>query len=163
MRMPKPHFPPPQVPDCFGLYPPTLLELEEDAGARIAALEKGVANAFAAAAIHLGEEEARRLFREVSRRTKRGADTHLAPDRDMRLLAEYEVAIQNQESIPALAARLHKADLSPRLGTSADAIAAQLRKLLRARRTRDRAALRAARLLRWSVRHFPPTLLGGDR
>lgn len=163
MKMPRPIFRVPQGPDCFGLYPPTLLELEEDARARVVAVEKGVAGAFASAVVHLGDEKARRLFATASRRTKRGGSKHLAPNRDELLLTEHSVASQIGETIPVLARRLYAAQAAgtgPTLGNSAEAITTQLRKLLQEREARDRAALRAARLWRWSARHYPPTLLG---
>ena len=144
------------------MYPPTLLEPEHITRERIDAVEKGVAAAFAVAVRHLGEEEARTLFDSVARRKKRGRDTRLAPDRDARLLAEYERARQTGESIAALARRLHDADESPRLGVSARAIDAQIRKLVKGDEARKRAAEKAARLFQRAARHLPPTLLGRD-
>jgi len=67
------------------------LESEAETWKRVVTVEKGVDAAFKAAIEHLGEEEARRLFARVLRRPKRGQGKMLAPDRDARLLKEYEL------------------------------------------------------------------------
>lgn len=113
MKMPGRLFYPPVdlLPDIFGLHRPSLLgsacESEADRLKRVAAVENGVRDAFAAAVDHLGEEEARQLFRRMIRRPKRGLGKMLAPDRDARLLREYDAACQKGETTAALARRLH--------------------------------------------------------
>ena len=67
------------------------MESEAETRKRVVTVEKGVDAAFKAAIEHLGEEEARRLFARVLRRPKRGQGKMLAPDRDARLLKEYEL------------------------------------------------------------------------
>jgi len=110
MKMPqRPFYPMALPPDIFGLHRPGLLSLESEVETqrRIAMVEKGVEAAFKSAVAHLGEEEARRLFARVSRRSKRGPGKTLAADRDARLLNEYDAAARAGESVAALAKRLH--------------------------------------------------------
>jgi hypothetical protein len=123
----------------------------------MAAVEKGLRDAFTAAVHHLGEEEARQLFRRVIRRPKRGLGKALAPDRDARLLQEYDAAVQNGETTAALARRL-RAD-GRGLGDSAGAIQTQIRKLVKERKERQRAAAIEARRWRMATRNEPPSLL----
>src|SRR5260370_21694591 len=97
MKMPRrPFYPVPLPPDIFGLRHLSLLgqafESEAETRKRIATVEEGVEAAFKAAVEHLGEEEARRLFTRVLRRPKLGQGKMLAPDRDTRLLKEYDAA-----------------------------------------------------------------------
>jgi hypothetical protein len=90
MKMPRRPFYPAinQLLDIFGLHRPSLLgralESEEDKQQRVAKVAKGVEDAFNAAVGHLGEEEARQLFRRVNRKPKRGLGKTLAADRDVR-------------------------------------------------------------------------------
>src|ERR1700747_274350 len=128
MKMPRRPFYPPVAlpPDIFGLLHHGTLSLESKAETRkrIATVEKGVEAAFKAAIEHLGEEEARRLFARVLRRPKRGQGKLLAPDRDARLLKEYDAAAPKGESVAALARRIHAA-VGKELGNTPPAIATQ--------------------------------------
>jgi hypothetical protein len=165
MKMPRrPFFPPvASRPDIFGLHQPTIAAGESDADTlkRFAKVEAGVVAAFRAAVGHLGEDEARRLFARVVRRPKRGRGKGLAPDRNYRLLRAYDTAVQNGESIAALARRLRAGERGIELGNTADAIEAQIRKLVKERKERDRAAAVQARRWRMAMRNEPPTLAGG--
>jgi hypothetical protein len=122
-----------------------------DTKKRIATVEDGVIAAFKAAVRHLGEEEARRLFKRVMRRPKRGQGKVLAPDRDARLLEEYDAAVREGETVAALAKRLRVA-AGIELGNTAGAIEAQIRKLVREREKRRRAAAFEARRWRMATR-----------
>jgi len=131
MKMPRRPFYPPVAlpPDIFGLHDLSLLcESEADTKKRIATVEEGVIAAFKAAVRHLGEEEARRLFKRVMRRPKRGQGKVFAPDRDARLLEECDAAVPEGETVAALAKRLHAA-AGIELGNTAGAIETQIRKL----------------------------------
>lgn len=128
MKMPRrPFYPVKLPPDIFGLQRPTILEqaceTKEETQKRVAAVEHGVGDAFKAAIWHLGDVEARRLFKHVMRHTKRGRGKMLAQDRDDRLLKEYDAAVQKGESIAAVARRLRAEDT--KLGATNGAIAAQ--------------------------------------
>src|ERR1700730_7030875 len=121
MKMPqRPFYPPAVLPlDIFGLRRPALLNFESEAETRkrVAAVEHGVIAAFRVAVDHLGEDEARRLFRRVIRRPKRGLGKNFAADRDSRLLREYDAASQRGETIAALSRRLHAGDAGRKLGS----------------------------------------------
>jgi len=165
MKMPiRPWFPPtkPRA-DIFGLHQVTILgtacETDAERARRIAAVEAGVDAAFQAAIHHLGQDEARRLFQRVLRRPKRGQGKALAPDRDARLLKAHDEAVQKGESTAALARRLRAQ--GTKLGNTAGAIAAQIRKLVEERKRRARAAAIEARRWRMAMRNDPPTLLSG--
>jgi hypothetical protein len=163
MKMPRrPFYPPVALPlDIFGLHQLSLLgeacESETEKQKRIATVEKGVVAAFKAAVGHLGEEAARRLFARVVRRPKRGQGKILAPDRDARSLKEHDAAIRNGETVAALARRLRADGIE--LGNTAGAIETQIRKLVKERKKRERAAAFEARRWRMAVRNEPPTLL----
>jgi hypothetical protein len=168
MKMPRrrffPLFPPVAPrPDIFGLHQLSLLgqagESAADREKRFATIEAGVRGAFKAAVGHLGEDEARRLFVRVLRRPKRGRGKGLALDRNYRLLSAFDTAGQNGESIPALARRLRAGAGGIELGNTADAIEAQIRKLLKERKEREHAAAVQTRLWRMATRHEPPSLL----
>jgi hypothetical protein len=167
MKMPRrPFYPPMKLPpDIFGLQRPTLLNFEsdEETRKRVAVVEQGVLAAFSAAVDHLGEDEARRLFRHVVRRPKRGPGKDLAADRDSRLLREYDAASRRGETIAALSRRLHAEDTARKLGATEGALAAQIRKLRDERQKRQRAAAREARRWRMATRNEMPTLLSGKR
>jgi hypothetical protein len=163
MKMPRRPFYPPleRRPDIFGLHWPGILNLEseEETRKRTSAVEKGVTAAFQAAVIHLGEEEARSLFRRVIRRPKRGPGKMLASDRNFRLLKEHDAAVKAGESVATLSRRLRASGTE--LGNTEGAIAAQIRKLIKERETRERAAAFEARRWRMATRNEPPTLLSG--
>jgi hypothetical protein len=101
----RPFYPVALTPDIFGLPHLGVLafESEVETRKRTATVEKGVEAAFKAAVEHLGEAGARRLFARVLRRPKRGQGKMLAPDRDARLLKEFDAAASKGESIAALA------------------------------------------------------------
>ena len=162
MKIPRrPFYPVELPPDIFGLHRPSLLgsacESEADRLNRVATVERGVQDAFTAAVDHLGGEEARQLFRRVIRRPKRGLGKMLAPDRDARLLQEYDAALQNGETTAALARRL-RAD-GRDLGDSAGAIQTQIRKLVKQREKRQRKAAFETRRWRMAMRNEPPSFL----
>ena len=147
--------------DCFGLRPPLIAESEDDTRSRVALVKKGVADAFAAAVRHLGDEEARELFASVARRQKRGKGKSLASDRDTQLLAAVESAQRVGETIPALAKRLH-VERNRELGNSPQAIETQIRKLLKERSAKKRTAKLEAQ--RWRQMSPPsPTIVSGVR
>jgi hypothetical protein len=161
MKMPRrPFYPVALPPDIFGLRHVGVLSFESEAETRkrIDTVEKGVEAAFKAAVEHLGEEEARRLFARVLRRPKRGQGKMLAPDRDARLLKEYDAAAPKGESVAALARRLHAA-VGVELGNTPGAIETQIRKLLKERKQRERAAAFEARRWRMATRGEQPGLL----
>jgi hypothetical protein len=165
MKMPRrPFYPPVELPpDIFGLYRPAILNFESEAETRkrVSAVEQGVNAAFRAAVDHLGEDEARHLFRRVISRPKRGPGKTLAADRDTRLLREYDAASRKGETIAALSRRLRAADIGRKLGNTEGAIAAQIRKLRDDRERRQRAAAIEARRWRMATRNEPPGLLSG--
>lgn len=156
---PRPFFPGRLPVDIFGLEPlPSLLETDEERRKRIEIVEKGCAAAFNAAVRHLGEDGARQLFGKVMRKSKRGQGKALAPGRDTELLREHDAAALSGESIRALAKRLH-GEKWRKLGSTPAAIEAQLRKLLKERKARERAAAVDARRWRMATRDEAPTLL----
>lgn len=155
MKMPsRPFYPVRLRPDIFELEHLTILEQacesKVEKQKRIATVKKGVAAAFKAAVVHLGDEEARCLFRNVLRRPKRGQGKMLAPDRNARLLKEYDAASQKGEPVAALARRLRKAGIE--LGNTAGAIETQIRKLVKEREKYQRAAAVEARRWRMATR-----------
>jgi hypothetical protein len=162
MKMPgRPWYPPMTPrPDIFGLHPMTLIDLAcetlAERAQREAKVEASVTAVFKAAIRHLGKDEARVLFAKVLRRPKRGRGRALAPDQDVRLLRAYDKASE-VESIAAMARRLRKK--GPELGHTEGAIAAQIRKLVAARKERDYRAKVDARRWRMALRNEPPTLL----
>jgi hypothetical protein len=162
MRMPRrPFYPTALPPDIFGLQRLTLLgevcETEAEKRKRVAKVEAGVVASFKAAVRHLGDEEARKLFASVLRRPKRGKGKIFAPDRDFRLLKEYDTAVRQGESVAALAKRLRIAGTE--LGNTEGAIAAQIRKLVKERKQEQRAAAVEARRWRMATRNERPSLL----
>jgi len=165
MKMPRrPFYPPVEIPpDIFGHRAPGILNLETVAEARerLAAVEQGVIRTFRAAVDRLGEDEARRLFRRVIRRPKRGLGKTLAADRDIRLLREYDAASKAGETVAALSRRLRAAGTE--LGNTEGAISAQIRKLRNERAARERVMAKEARRWRMATRNEPPTLLSGAR
>lgn len=82
----------------------------------------------------------------------------LAPDRDARLLREYDAAAPKGESVAALAKQLHAA-VGIELGNTTGAIETQIRKLLKERKQREWAAAFEARRWRMATRGEPPGLL----
>ena len=155
MKMPlRPWYPPatPQL-DIFGLQTPTLLgeacEKAPEKQKRIAKVEEGVADAFRAAVRHLGEEEARDLFKRVMRRSKRGRGKTLAAHREWRLLQEYD-ARPKGESVAALAKRLRAEGME--LGATQDAIEFAVREAVKSRKQRQHAAAVDARRWRMATR-----------
>jgi hypothetical protein len=166
MKMPtRPWYPPIQPKtDIFGLHRITILgamgESAAERGQRVAKVEAGVTAAFKAAAHHLGEADARELFNRVQRRSKRGRGKTLALDRDARLLKAYDDAPES-ESVASIARQLRKA--GTKLGNTAEAIATQIRKLVKARDERDRRGRVEARRWRMATRNEPPTLLSYPR
>jgi hypothetical protein len=155
MKMPRrPFYPVAIPPDIFGLPYPSLLgqagESEANTRARIAKVEAGVEAAFKAAVGHLGEQEARLLFARVVRRSKRGQGKVFVPDRNARLLQEYDAAPAG-ESVAALARRLYAAT-GRDLGNTASGIEAQIRKLVKERKQRERAAAFESRRWRMATR-----------
>lgn len=165
MKMPvRPWFPPMNFrPDIFGLHHVTILgaacESDAERAQRLAKVEAGVTAAFKAAVHHIGEDQARQLFRKALRRPKRGPGRILAVDRDRRLLAAYDEAVKNGETVAALARRLRAPGIE--LGNTPAAIAAHIRRLVKGREQRARAAAIEARRWRMAMRDDPPTLLSG--
>jgi hypothetical protein len=163
MKMPqRPWYPPVNhPPDIFGLHYMTLLgaacESDADRAKRFAKVEGGIVAAFRAAVHHLGEERARQLFRKALRRPKRGPGRALAIDRDRRLLRAYDEAIKNGETIASAARRLRSTGI--RLGNTPAAVAAQIRRLVKARKQRERDAAFDARRWRMAMRNEPPTFI----
>jgi hypothetical protein len=165
MKMPsRPWFPPmnPQQ-DIFGLHYVTLLgaacESEAERARRFAKVEAGVTAAFKAAVHHVGDDGARQLFRKALRRPKRGRGVALAFDRDRRLLVAYDEAVKNGETVAALARRLRAPGIE--LGNTPVAIAAHIRRLVKDRKQRARAATIEARRWRMAMRNDPPTIASG--
>jgi hypothetical protein len=155
MKMPHhPFYPSSQSPDIFGLGYPSILgqagEAPADTQKRIAMVEAGVIAAFEAAIRHLGDEEARRLFSRVVRRPRRGRGKMLDPHRDIRLLREYDTATGKGETVAALARRLHAQGRG--LGATAEAVGAQIRKLVKERKKREDAGRVQARRWRMAMR-----------
>jgi hypothetical protein len=162
MKMPRrPFYPVEMPPDIFGLpYLSLFHRACEDEPAkqrRLTTVEKKVLATFEAAKDHLGEEAARRLFIHVTRRSKRGQNKLFAPDRDARLLKEYD-ALKDGEPIASLARRLRHT-YGTELGSTAAAIAAQVRKLVKERTIRDRKGALEARRWRMALSKEKPTLL----
>lgn len=150
-------------PDIFGLHHITILgaacESNAERARRFAKVEAGVTAAFKAAVHHVGDDNARELFRKVLRRPKRGRGRVLAVDRDRRLLAAYDEAVKNGETVAALAKQLRAPGIE--LGNTPAAIAAQIRRLVRSRKQRARAAAIEARRWRMAMRNDPPTIASG--
>jgi hypothetical protein len=166
MRMPRRPFFPGTLksrPDIFGLHHVTILgqacESDADKQKRRATVEKGILAAFKAAVHHLGEDEARKVFRQVLRRPKRGKGKMHAADRDARLLKEYDAAVQKEESLAALARRLHVSN-GQELGNTPGAIETQIRKLVNARKKREYEAKKQARFWRMATRGETSLLSG---
>jgi hypothetical protein len=162
MKMPRRYFFPMEPPpDIFGLRSLTLIgeacETESERKRRAAKIEAGVGAAFTAATRHLGEAEARELFRRVIRKPKRGRGKELAPDRDFRLLAARDEAVARGESVAALARRLRASGIG--LGNTEGAIARRIHQLVSERDERQHKAAVEARYWRMATRHEPPTLL----
>ncbi len=82
-------------------------------------------------------------FARILRRPKRGQGKMLAPDRNARLLKEYDAATQKGEAVAALGREL---------GNTAGAIETQIRKLVKEREKRERAAAVEARRWRMATR-----------
>ena len=173
MKMPRRPFFPGQLkshPDIFGLHHITILgqaaESDADKKKRKDTVEKGVLAAFRAAVHHLGEDEARKTFKQVLRRPKRGKGKAHAADRDARLLKAYDAATEKNESIAALAKRLHKSE-GQQLGSTPGAVETQIRKLVNARKAAKHEAKKQARSWRMATRGeatilsgtYPPVLL----
>jgi hypothetical protein len=141
-------------PDIFGLHSLTLIGeaclSDAERAQRHAKVEAGIAAAFKAAVVHVGDARARELFRQVMRRPKRGAGKAHAPDRDSRLLKAYDEAVRNKESVRALAKRLHAGRTG--LGNTPGAIETHIRKLVKERTKRARAAAVQARRWRMATR-----------
>jgi hypothetical protein len=135
---------PPLVPvplpsvDRFGLrIPRGLLDLLT--GTDRDAVGKLVTEVFAAAALRLGEEEARRLFKKLSRRPRRGRgpNKNHRPDRDTKLLDVYDQAVLSGGlTIPELSTILHDRWKS-QFGATPLAIEKQIRRLIETRKRRD--------------------------
>jgi hypothetical protein len=165
MKMPsRPWYPPMQPrPDIFGLHHVTLLhaacESDAERQQRFAKVEAGMIAALEAAVHHLGEDAARELFNRVLRRPKRGRGKALAADRDYLLLKAYDAASPEGESVASIARRL--CAKGTQLGNTAAAIAIQIRKLVAARKERERRARVEARRWRMATRNEPPTLAAG--
>ncbi len=158
MKMPRRPFFPGIIkprPDIFGLYHVTLLqgacESDADKQKRKDSIEKGVLAAFKAAVAHLGEAEAREVFRRALRRPKRGTGKMHAADRDTRLLREHDAKAEG-ESVAALAKRLHAAN-GQQLSNTPGAIQAQIRKLVSERKSHEHEAKKQARLWRMAAAH----------
>jgi hypothetical protein len=155
MKMPQRPFYFPTTPqlDIFGLQTPTILgtacEKAPEKQKRIATVEEGVANAFRAAVRHLGDEEARDLFKRVIRRPKRGRGKTLAAHREWRLLQEYD-ARPKGGSVAALAKRLRAESME--LGATQDAIEFAIGKAVKSRKQREHAAAVDARRWRMATR-----------
>jgi hypothetical protein len=149
--------------DIFGLHYVTLLgaacESDAERARRFAKVEAGVTAAFKAAVHHVGDDGARQLFRKALRRPKRGRGVALAFDRDRRLLAAYDEAVKNGETVAALARRLRAPGIE--LGNTPAAIAAHIRRLVKGRKQRARAAAIEARRWRMAMRNDPPTIASG--
>jgi hypothetical protein len=164
MKMPsRPWYPPVKPkPDIFGLHHLTIIgaacERPEDRAKRVARVEEGVRAAFKAAVHHLGEDAARELFASLLRRGKRGRGTALSADRDERLLRAYDEA-SDDESVASISRRLwtHAREL----GSTPEAIARQMRVLVKARDQRNYRARVEARRLRMALRNAPRTLASG--
>jgi hypothetical protein len=166
MKMPRrPWYPPVKPrPDIFGLHHVTLAgagcESDVERQQRFAKVKAGVIAAFKAAVHHMGEDAACELFKSVQRRPKRGPGKVHPADRDARLLKAYDAAAPKGESIASIARRLHATE-GKELGNTAAAVAAQIRKLVAARKKREYRARVEARRLRMAMRNEPPTLAAG--
>jgi len=162
MKMPsRPWFPPVEpLTDIFGLHHVTILgaacESTTERQRRVAKVKAGVAAAFQAAVHHLGEEAARELFNRILRRPKRGAGKAIAADRDAILLSAFNAA-PGQSTI-SIARQLHGE--SKRLGNTPEAIATQIRKLVRDRDKQAKKARVESRRWRMATRNEPRTFLG---
>ena len=167
MKMPsRPWFPPTNPrPDIFGLHNVTILgaacEGDAERARRFAKVEAGVTAAFKAAVHHVGEDHARQLFRRALRRPKRGPGRVLAVDRDRRLLAAYDEAVKNGETVATLARRLRAPGIE--LGNTSAAIAAHIRRLVKGCKQRARAAAIEARRWRMAMRNDASTIASGRR
>lgn len=162
MKMPSRPWLPPVEPltDIFGLRHVTILgaacESTTEHQRRVAKVKAGVMAALQAAVHHLGEEAARELFNRVLRRPKRGAGKAIAANRDAILLSAFDAA--PDKSTMSIARQLHAE--SKRLGNTPEAIATQIRKLVRERDKQKRKARVEARRWRMATRNEPPTILG---
>lgn len=135
-------------------------ESDVERAQRFAKVVTGVTAAFKAAVHHVGEERARQLFQKVLRRPKRGPGRALAIDRDRRLLAAYDEAVKTDETIASISRQLSK-QYGVKLGNTPAAIEAHIRRLVKARKQRERAAAFEARRWRMATRNEPPTIASG--
>jgi hypothetical protein len=153
-----------QRPDIFGLHYVTIAgaacEGDVERAKRFAKVEAGITGAFKAAVHHVGDERARQLFRKALRRPKRGPGRALAADRDRRLLAAYDAAVKDGETIASIGRRLHTRH-GIELGNTPAAIEAHIRRLVKVRKQSERAAAFEARRRRMAMRNEPPTLASG--
>ncbi len=160
--MPRPS-PPWFLADIFGLYLPSLLEPEDSRRERIATVQKKVAETFAAAKRHLGEDEAIALFHHVAKRPNRGKGKTLAPNRDDELLQIYDGRARG-ESVAAIARRVYAATKNERgaspFGATARAIETQIRKLDGERKARQKKARFEGRRMRMAMRNRAALALG---
>jgi hypothetical protein len=96
-----------------------------------------IKDAFETAARHLGHDEARRLFAEVSKKSPKGRQAD--PDRNWHLLDRYDRAVSEApeqiKSIPRLLARR----LNSRNPGSVEATEKQIRRLVKKRDERAKA------------------------
>ena len=162
MKMPeRRYFPMALPPDMFGLPSLSLMSQAGETNAerqqRVEAVEAGIRKTFVAAVRQLGEDEARALFRRVTRQPKRGPGKDLAPDRDYQLLTAYDAAMVEGTSVAALARDLRKAGTT--LGNTPEAIALQIRRVVKERDKRRHQAAADARYHRMAMRNEAPSLL----
>jgi hypothetical protein len=101
-------------------------ESDADRGKRFAKVEAGINAAFEAAVHHIGDERARQLFQKVLRRPNR------------RLLAAHDEAVEKGETVASVARRIRATGI--KLGNTSAAIAAHIRRLVRARKQRERCS-----------------------
>ncbi len=163
MKMPvRRYFPTKLPPDMFGLELLTMMSdaclSDDERNARRGTIKDHVAKAFKAACRQLGEDDARALFREVTRKRKRGVMTALAADRDYQLLRAYDTRAPG-ETVKALSERLYDEGRGTKLGQSADAIRRQIFAVVKQRRQRDRERAIQNRYMRMATRNEPPTAM----
>jgi hypothetical protein len=134
-------------------------ETETDRRERIAKIEALVPHFFRIAALHLGDVEARKLFRAAVK-AKGGRRASAELDAELLRMHDSEVAKHPEKrgSVPRTLAKHLYTEEPQKFGNSADAIAKHIRRLLITRKNREEAAARRWESFRDDTGNYPGLL-----